>query len=68
VDHERGRWQEHLVSQGYPVRIRRTLVAIALGVAVAVGGTFAASLAAGSAAPASQQSDAVVVTPAVSGS
>lgn len=52
----------HLVSQGYPVRIRRALLAGGLALALAVGGTLAASLTSGSAAPTSEQSDAIVTT------
>jgi hypothetical protein len=52
--------QLHLVSQGYPVRIRRALVAGGLALALAVGGTLAASLTGGSAVPTSEQSDAGV--------
>jgi hypothetical protein len=54
--------QLHLVSQGYPPRIRRALVAGGLALALAVGGTLAASLASSSAAPTSEQSDAGVGT------
>jgi hypothetical protein len=81
VNHEPGRWsrtarpqqtgappQLHLVSQGYPPRIRRALVAGGLALALAVGGTLAASLASGSAAPTSEQSDAGVGTTAGLGS
>jgi hypothetical protein len=60
--------QLHLVSQGYPPRIRRALLAGALALALAVGGTLAASLAGGSAAPTSEQSDAGVGTTAGLGS
>ena len=74
MNHEPARWsrtarpqqtvppQVHLVSQGYPVRIRRALVAAGLALALAVGGSLAASLASGSAAPTSEQSDAGVGT------
>jgi hypothetical protein len=60
--------QLHLVSQGYPVRIRRALVAAGLALALAVGGSLAASLASGSAAPTSEQSDAGVSSTAGLGS
>jgi hypothetical protein len=60
--------QLHLVSQGYPVRIRRALVAGGLALALAVGGSLAASMASGSAAPTSEQSDAGVGTTAGLGS
>jgi len=77
VDQERGRWsrgsrgweqppsppqQLHLVSQGYPVRIRRALVAGGLALALAVAGALAASAAAGGPVPTSEQSDAAVTT------
>jgi hypothetical protein len=51
--------QLHLVSQGYPVRIRRALVAGGLALALAVGGVLAASQAGGSAVPTSEQSGGV---------
>jgi len=54
--------QLHLVSQGYPVRIRRALVAGGLALALAVGGALAASQAGGSAVPTSEQSGAVSTT------
>jgi hypothetical protein len=47
------------VSQGYPVRIRRALVAGGLALALAVGGVLAASQAGGSAVPTSEQSGGV---------
>lgn len=50
--------QLHLVSQGYPVRIRRALVAAGLALALVVGGSLAASLGGGSSVPTSEQSDA----------
>jgi hypothetical protein len=66
---EGGRWdggaapqQLHLVSQGYPVRIRRAAVAGALALALAVGASLAASLTGAGSAPTSEQSDAVVGT------
>ncbi|HET8614635.1 MAG TPA: hypothetical protein VFL94_03845 [Actinomycetales bacterium] len=52
--------QLHLASQGYPVRIRRAIVAGGLALALAVGGALAASLSSGSMAPTSGQNDAVV--------
>jgi hypothetical protein len=54
--------QLHLVSQGYPVRIRRALVAGGLALALAVAGALAASQAGGGAVPTSEQSDAAVTT------
>jgi hypothetical protein len=54
--------QLHLVSQGYPVRIRRVLVAGALALALAVGGVLAASQGSGSAVPTSEQSGGVSTT------
>lgn len=54
--------QLHLVSQGYPVRIRRALVAGGLALALAVGGALAASVGDGGSVPTSEQSDAVVTT------
>lgn len=54
--------QLHLVSQGYPVRIRRAAVAGALALALAVGASLAASLTGAGSAPTSEQSDAVVGT------
>jgi hypothetical protein len=54
--------QLHLVSQGYPVRIQRALVAGALALALAVGGALAASQTGGSAVPTSEQSGAVSTT------
>jgi hypothetical protein len=53
--------QLHLVSQGYPVRIRRALLAGALALALAVGGALAASEG-GSAVPTSEQSGGVTTT------
>jgi hypothetical protein len=53
----------HLVSQGYPVRIRRALLAGGLALALAVAGTLAASVTSGGAAPTSEQSDAIITTP-----
>jgi hypothetical protein len=50
------------VSQGYPVRIRRALVAGGLALALAVGGVLAASQAGGSAVPTSEQSRGVSTT------
>lgn len=52
--------QLHLVSQGYPVRIRRALLASGLALALAVGGILAASVTSGGSVPTSEQSDAVV--------
>jgi hypothetical protein len=54
--------QMHLVSQGYPLRIRRAAVAGALALALAVGASLAASLTGAGSAPTSEQSDAVVGT------
>jgi hypothetical protein len=55
--------QLHLASQGYPVRIRRAIVAGGLALALAVGGALAASMTSGSMAPTSGQNDAVVTQP-----
>jgi hypothetical protein len=53
--------QLHLVSQGYPVRIRRALVAGGLALALAVGGALAASQT-DSGVPTSEQSGGVSTT------
>ena len=50
----------HLVSQGFPVRIRRALVAGGLALALALGGSVAASLTGAGTAPSSAPSDTVV--------
>jgi hypothetical protein len=60
--------QLHLASQGYPVRIRRALLAGGLALALAAGATLAASLTGGSTVPTSGQSDAVVTQPVSVGS
>jgi hypothetical protein len=52
--------QLHLVSQGYPVRIRRAFVAGGVALALALGGSVAASLTSSSTGPESAPGDAVV--------
>jgi hypothetical protein len=54
--------QMHLVSQGFPVRIRRGFVAVGVALALALGGSLAASFAGGAATPAPTQ-DAGVTSP-----
>jgi len=56
--------QLHLVSQGYPVRIQRALVAAGLALALAVAGALAASQAGGAAVPTSEQSGGISTTQA----
>lgn len=55
--------QQHLVSQGYPVRIRRAFVAAGAALALVLGGSLAASITSGSASPESAPGDTVVTGP-----
>lgn len=55
--------QQHLVSQGYPVRIRRAFVAGGVALALALCGSLAASLTGAGATPESAPGDTVVTGP-----